>query len=182
MLLLLCCSPIQTNAPHHNTPVPFHPHPPAGIYKPGGSGPTSPATPTPPTTPPKPDAGTATPPKPETPAPEKFPTKGPLAAVPGESTFDGCSPGCTLCLTSSKTTCLACSDVRAYSNINGTCVCGLGRGGPECSPCEVGSYSTGGTLAEGTAACKKCRPGFSTRSTGATDISECNGESNVGCR
>lgn len=150
-------------------------HPP-GIFRPGAptSSLTTPTTTPSTTTPTTPT--TPTPPKPESPSTPAFPTKGPLAAVPGQSTFDGCSPGCALCLVSNKASCLACTDVRAYSNVNGTCVCGAGRGGPECSACEVGYFSTGGSGSDPTPMCKKCRPGFSTRAAGATDVAECNGE------
>lgn len=110
-----------------------YPAPPSGIYKPGAA---SPASTPPPPSPPLPTP--PTPPKPESPpAAAPFPTQGPLASVPGESTFDGCAPGCALCLAKDKTTCLACKDVHTYSNVNGTCVCGAGKGGSSCTPCKV---------------------------------------------
>lgn len=151
-----------------------------GIYKPGVVVPTTTTT-TPITSPsssPILPGNTATPPKPEAPTPPPapaFPTKGPLAAVPGQSTFDGCAPGCALCLSSDKSTCLACTDVQTFSNVNGTCVCAAGRGGADCSACETGSYSTGGTKADPMPTCQKCRVGFSTRGPGATAITECTG-------
>lgn len=154
--------------PPTNTP----PHAYTGVYKPGtGSG--TPSV----TTPPGPTTTTTTPPTPPKPEPTaSFPTKGPLAAVPGQSTFDGCGAGCALCMANDKSVCLACTDVKTYSNVAGKCVCGAGRGGSECAACEVGYYSTGGTLAEAMPSCKKCRPGFSTKEAGAKDVLECNGE------
>jgi hypothetical protein len=164
-----CVLPLTYCNRCHSTPALCHS---TGIYKPGTAVPTaSPNS----TSSPAPSTGPATKPDP-TAAPSSFPTKGPLAAVPGQSTFDGCAPGCALCLVSDKSTCLSCTDVRAYSNVNGTCVCGPGRGGSGCTACETGSYSAGGTLKEPTPACKKCRVGFSTKGTGATDVADCNGE------
>lgn len=137
----------------------------AGLYKLGKAS----AAPEPPKPP------TPEPPKPKEEPPKTQP-KGPLMGVPGVSTTDGCPPGCGLCLLKDNkptTTCLACSDIQAFSNINGTCVCGIGRGGSDCGACEKGSFSMGGTPMDPNPTCRRCRPGFTTRGPGAFDPNEC---------
>jgi hypothetical protein len=53
-------------------------------------------------------------------------------------------------------------------------LCPAGRGDTACSLCDVGYFSTGGTLAAPKATCQQCPSGYTTYGTGATNSGACN--------
>lgn len=52
-------------------------------------------------------------------------------------------------------------------------LCNPGRGGPQCSPCERGAFSAGGTPADPKAACRLCFNQKTTAGEGSQNATEC---------